>query len=322
MSTPTRILILDDYQGTSLDCADWSTLADAKVDVLRETLPDDAQRAERMKDYEVIVAMRERTPFSKALLGSLPKLRLLVTTGMRNSSIDMRACAERGVTVCGAPGSAASAGSTAEVAWALILGLAKHVPEGQAAMHAGHWQPQTTMSLPGKTIGIVGLGKLGQQMAKVAAAFGMNVQAWSPNLTPERAAAAGATAVDKKTLFATSDFVTLHLVLSAATAGVVTRDDIAGMRSTAYFINTSRAGLVESGALFEALKAGKIAGAGLDVFDTEPVQADDPLLTLPNVLASPHVGYVTDDNLRAFYGNAVRAIGAWQSGAPINVLGV
>lgn len=317
-----RILILDDYQNAALDSADWKQLVGTEVDVLHETLPNDAQRASRFEPYDVIVAMRERTPFSASLITALPRLKLLVTTGMTNSAIDINACAAHGVTVCGAPGSKYSAGSTVEVAWALVLGLMKHVLAGHEAMQQGHWQPFVCESLEGKMLGVVGLGKLGTRMARVAQAFGMRVQAWSPHLTAERATATlpNVTSVDKHTLFSTSDVVSLHLMLGSSTEGIVERSDFAVMQRSSYFINTARAALVAPGALLDALRAKELAGAGIDVFDKEPAPIEEPLLHLPNVLASPHVGYVTDDNLRAFYGNAIRVIAAWQNGTPIRVL--
>ena len=314
-----RILILDDYQRAATGLADWGRLG-AQVDALHDTPADDDTRAARFAGYQVIVAMRERTPFSAALLRRLPDLRLLVTTGMANAAIDMPACAAAGITVCGAPGSKASAGATAEMAWALILALAKRlVPSGQA-LHEGRWQPLMAQSLAGRTLGLVGLGRLGERMARIGAAFGMRVVAWSPHLTPERAAAGGAEALDKATLFATADVVSIHLVLAESTRAIVDRAALEAMQPHAFIVNTSRGPLIDGEALLQVLRAGRIAGAGLDVFDTEPLPPDHPLLALPNVLPSPHLGYVTDDNLRAFYRHAVDAIAAWSAGAPIRVL--
>lgn len=314
-----RVLVLDDYQAVASGCADWRSLG-ATVDFLHDTPRSDAERAERFCGYPVIVAMRERTPFGAALLRALPRLRLLVTTGMGNAAIDMEACRAQGVAVCGAPGSKASAGATAELAWALILGLFKRLPALDHATRQGRWQPEVTQSLEGKVLGIVGLGRLGQRMAAVGRAFGMQVLAWSPHLTPERAAAAGAQYADKAALFAQADVVSLHLVLGEATRGTVGAAELSAMRPSAYLVNTARAALVDSTALLRALQSRAIAGAGLDVFEHEPLPLHDPLLSLPNVLLSPHVGYVTGDNLHAFYANAVRAIAAWQAGAPIRVL--
>ena len=314
-----RILILDDYQHAALALADWNSLG-TRPDVLHDTAPDDDTRAALFAPYEVIVAMRERTPFSAALLARLPALRLLVTTGMGNASIDMQAAAAAGVTVCGAPGSQRSALATAEMAWALILALAKRLVPSQEALRAGRWQPEMAQSLAGRTLGLVGLGRLGQRMATIGTAFGMRVVAWSPHLTPERAAAGGAEAVDKHTLFATADVVSVHMVLAASTRSIVDRAALEAMPAHAFIVNTSRGPLIDRDALIDILRAGRIAGAGLDVFHTEPLPADDALLALPNLLASPHMGYVTDDNLRAFYRHAIDAIAAWRAGAPIRVL--
>lgn len=314
-----RVLILDDYQQAALGLADWTAL-DAEVHALHRTPADDDERARRFAGYDVIVAMRERTPFQAALLRRLPDLRLLVTTGLANAAIDLTACAAAGVTVCGAPGSKASAGATAEMAWALILALAKRLLPSAQALHEGRWQPHMTQSLSGRTLGLVGLGRLGARMASIGSAFGMRVIAWSPNLTPERASAAGAEAVDKLTLFATADVVSLHLVLAESTRGIVDRAALDAMQPHALLVNTSRGPLVDRQALIDALRDGRIAGAGLDVFHTEPLPADDELLALPGVLASPHLGYVTDDNLRAFYRNAIAAIQAWRIGTPVRVL--
>jgi len=314
-----RIAILDDYQRAARDLADWDRLG-LPVDAHHDTPADDDARAARLAPYAVVVAMRERTPFSAALLARLPALRLLVTTGMANAAIDLDACAAAGVTVCGAPGSAASAGATAELAWTLILALAKRLLPSERALRQGRWQPELARSLSGRTLGLVGLGRLGTRMARIGDAFGMRVVAWSPHLDAERARAAGAEAVDKATLFAEADVVSLHLVLAASTRGIVDRAALRAMRPHALLVNTSRAALVDPDALLETLRAGRIAGAGLDVFATEPLPPDDALRSLPNVLLSPHLGYVTDDNLRAFYGHAVDAIAAWRTGAPIRVL--
>ncbi|MGI4778346.1 MAG: D-2-hydroxyacid dehydrogenase family protein [Janthinobacterium lividum] len=314
-----RILILDDYQRAALGLADWVRLG-AQVDVLDRTPVDDDERVRQFAGYDVLVAMRERTPFSAALVRRLPDLRLLVTTGMVNAAIDLPACTAAGVTVCGAPGSKASAGATAEMAWALILALAKRLLPSAQALHEGRWQPHMAQSLAGRTLGLVGLGRLGTRMAGIGAALGMRVIAWSPNLTPERASAGGAEAVDKQTLFSTADVVSLHLVLADSTRGVVDVAALAAMQPHALLVNTARGALVDRQALLDALRDERIGGAGLDVFHTEPLAADDALLVMSNVLASPHLGYVTEDNMRAFYKNAIAAIEAWRAGAPMRVL--
>lgn len=314
-----KILLLDDYQGRAREWADWSVLPDTQVDVLEHALPDLAARAARLAGYQVIVAMRERTLFSQELIAALPDLQLLVTTGMRNAAIDMAACARRGITVCGAPGSQASVGATAELAWALMLALAKRLPRNRQALLEGHWQPEVTQSLAGRTLGLAGLGKLGQRMALIGQAMGMQTIAWSPHLDAQHAASLGVQAVSKAQLFRRADWLSLHLVLSESTRHIVGADDLAAMQPHAFVINTARAGLIAPGALLQALQAGRIAGAGLDVFDDEPA-THDPLLSLPQVLATPHLGYVTDDNLRAFYAHAIEAVAAWQAGAPVRVL--
>ena len=316
-----KVLILDDYIGVAQQSADWKTLPQGtELQVLRHALANERDRAEAFQRFDVIVAMRERTPFPASLVDALPNLRLLVTTGARNASIDLDACRRRGVVVCSAPGDPIGT-APAELTWALILGLMKRMPAEHQATRRGSWQTGMTQRVAGKRLGVLGLGKLGSEVAKVGLAFGMQVQAWSPNLTEQRAHAAGVSLVDHAALFATSDVVTLHLVLSATTAGIVRRADLKAMKPTAFFVNTSRAGLVKAGALEEALAAGWIAGAGLDVYPTEPLPADDPLCRLDNVILSPHLGYVTPETMAAFYANALAAILAWQAGKPIRVLG-
>jgi phosphoglycerate dehydrogenase-like enzyme len=316
-----KIAILDDYHGVASDYADWATLGpQASVQVFREYLPDGPQRAAALKPFDVIVIMRERTPFPAELINALPSLRLLVTTGLRNNSIDMEACKARGIVVCGAPGAADAVNATAELSWALILGLFKNLCTEDANMRRGQWQTGMPLPLKGKRLGVVGLGKLGSSVAAVGRAFGMDVVAWSPNLTPERAAEGGARCVDKRELFATSDVISVHLILSARTRNVVDADSIAAMKPTAFLVNTSRAGLVDQAALMDALRNKRIAGAGLDVFPVEPLPADDPVRRLDNVVLTPHLGYVSEDNFKVFYANALEAVKAWAAGAPIRVL--
>lgn len=316
-----KIAVLDDYLDSARRLADWESLgAGEQVSFFREYLADDDARAQALAPFDVVVAMRERTPFPAALIERLPRLRLLVTTGMRNNSIDMASCRTRGIDVCGAPGSPDSAGATAELAWALILALFKRIPREHATMVAGGWQSTMPEPLAAKRLGVAGLGNLGQRVARVGQAMGMDVVAWSPNLTDARAAEAGVARVDKHTLFATSDVVSLHLVLGAATCEVVDAEAIAAMKPTAFLVNTSRAGLVDQQALMRALRDGGIAGAGLDVYPEEPLPADDPVRGLPNVVLTPHLGYVTPQNFGAFYCNAVEAIAAWAAGQPIRVL--
>ncbi|MET8976896.1 D-2-hydroxyacid dehydrogenase family protein [Streptomyces sp. NPDC004539] len=315
-----RCAVLDDYQDVALTSADWSALAGrVEVRTLREHIADRDRLVRELADCEIVVAMRERTPFDAELLGRLPKLRLLVTTGMRNASIDLTAAAAQGVTVCG---TASNATPPAELTWALLLGLARQLTvESRAFRENGPWQSTVGLDLAGRTLGLLGLGRLGSQVARVATAFGMDVLAWSQNLTPQRAADAGARlAASKEDLLARSDFVSLHLVLSDRTRGLLGEPELRAMRPHALLVNTSRAAIVDRAALVRALREGWIAGAGLDVFETEPLPADDPLRTLPNVLATPHLGYVTERNYRTFYGEAVEDIDAFLTGEPVRVL--
>ena len=317
-----QIAILDDYHGVAERYADWTTLGpQAGVQVFRDALPEGvAARAQALKPFDVIVAMRERTGFPAELLAELPQLRLLVTTGMRNNAIDLPACTRQGITVCGAPGSADAVNATAELAWALILALFKRLPEEHDGMRRGLWQTGMPQPLAGKRLGVVGLGKLGQAVARVGQAFDMDVVAWSPNLTDERAAEAGVKRVDKRTLFTTADVASVHLVLSERTRHVIDAETLAAMKPTAFLVNTSRSGLVDHEALLDALRKGRLAGAGLDVFEVEPLPPTDPLRALDNVVLTPHLGYVSQSNFEAFYRNALEAVAAWAAGKPVRVL--
>lgn len=317
-----KIAVLDDYLDVARHMADWSSLGSGlQLTVFTETLPQALhERVAALVGFDVVVAMRERTPFPLELLQQLPRLRLLVTTGMRNLSMDMSACKAQGVVVCGAPGSPQAVAATAELAWAHILGLFKNMAAENHAMRSGLWQTRLPGIVAGKTLGVLGLGKLGQSVALAGKAFGMSVLAYSPHLTDERAAQAGVCRVDKHTLFSRSDVVSLHLVLSASTRGLVDAQSLDAMKASAYLVNTSRAGLVDVAALCRLLKDKKIAGAGLDVYPEEPLAADDPIRQLDNVLLTPHLGYVNPENFRAFYQNAVKAITAWGDGQPIHVL--
>lgn len=314
-----RCVVLDDYQDVALRYADWSVLAGVDVVPVRRHLADQREVVRVLRGAQVVVLMRERTPLPAAVLEQLPDLRLVVTTGMRNASVDLDACRERGVTVCGTSSSSAP---PAELTWALVLGLLRHVPREAAALRTGGpWQSTVGRDLAGATLGVVGLGKIGTRVARVAQAFEMDVVAWSPHLDQERADAAGVRlAADKRDLLFTSDVVTLHLQLSWSTRGIIGAGDLAAMRPEAYLVNTSRAGLVDTDALVSALQQGRLAGAGLDVYDDEPLPADHPLRTLPNVLGLPHLGYVTDANYRRFYGEAVEDVAAWAAGRPVRVL--
>jgi phosphoglycerate dehydrogenase-like enzyme len=315
-----RCAVLDDYQGAALSLADWSPLA-GKVEVhaVREHLADRDRLVAALAGCEIVVAMRERTPFDADLLARLPRLRLLVTTGMRNASIDLAAAAAAGVTVCG---TASSGTAPVELTWALILGLARQLTvESDALRAGGPWQSTVGRDLHGRTLGLLGLGKIGSRVARVATAFGMRVLAWSEHLTAERAAAEGAElAASKEDLLRRSDFVSIHLVLSERTRALLGEAELSVMPPHAYLINTSRAGIVDQAALLRALREGWIAGAGLDVFDIEPLPAGHPLRTLPNVLATPHLGYVTEGNYRTYYTQAVEDISAFLAGRPLRLL--
>lgn len=303
-----------------MSVADWTPLRDqVDVEVFGEHIDDEDTLADVLSDHEIVVLMRERTPFRRSLLERLPKLRLLVTTGMRNASVDVAAAAERGVVVTGTGGLVTP---TVELTWALILNLARHVTAENAALRTGgHWQHTLGTDLAGARLGVVGLGNIGSRVARIGVAFGMDVQAWSANLTYERAAEVGARlAASKAELLKTSDVVTVHLVLSDRTRGLLGEDELALLRPSAYLVNTSRAAIVDQAALLDTLRAGRIAGAGLDVFDTEPLPAEHPFRSLPNVLATPHLGYVTQGSYRIFYAEVVEDIAAFLAGAPIRTL--
>ena len=312
----TKIAVLDDYQGVALRLAEWERLG-ADVVVLSEPIGDEEAVAERLAEFPVIVAMRERTPFPDSLLRRLPKLELLVTTGMRNAAIDLDAAAESGVVVCGTP---SPGHATAELTFAMILALARGLVDEVSSVRSGGWQAGLGRDLRGAKLGVVGLGRLGAQIAGFGDAFGMNVIAWSENLTAERAAEVGVQLVDKPTLFADSDFVTVHLRLSPRTRGLIGRSQLARMKPTAYLVNTSRGPIVDSDALLEAVRSGGIAGAAIDVFDEEPLPVDHPYRSEPNILATPHIGYVTEQTYRIFYEAVVEDIEAWLSGEPVRVL--
>ena len=319
MST-LRCAVLDDYQNVALSCANWAAVTDrVDVRVLNRHVGEQDELVSLIGDCEIVVIMRERTPITRSLLTRLPRLRLLVTTGMRNASIDLVAAHEHGVTVCG---TASRSEPPAELTWALILGLARHVVQESDSFRAnGEWQRTIGTDLHGRTLGIVGLGNIGSRVARVGAAFDMRVLAWSQNLTAERARAAGAErTASKEDLLAQSDFVTIHLVLSGRTRGLIGTTELKRMKPTAHLINTSRAAIVDQQALVQALREGWIAGAGLDVFEQEPPAADDPLRSLPNVLATPHLGYVSRENYRTYYGEAVEDIAAFLAGSPVRVL--
>lgn len=314
-----RIAIIDDFQSVALSVADWSPVqARAEVVVFHDHRPQPDQLVERLREFEIIMVMRERTAFPRAVLERLPKLKLLCTSGMGNRSIDMAAARERGIVVCGTDGGSMP---TAELAWGLILGLARHIPEEDRATRAGAWQTTLGIGLAGKTLGVLGLGKLGAQVAKIGLAIGMKVIAWSQNLTEERCRAVGITkAASKDDLLARSDVVTIHLVLSDRTRGLIGTREFAAMKPTAFLVNTSRGPIVDQAALIEALQTKRIAGAGLDVYDVEPLPADSPMRRLPNAIITPHLGYATLDNYRDYFGRTIENITAFLDGMPRRVI--
>src|SRR5690348_9872871 len=286
-----RLSILDDYQGVALDMADWSAVRDRGVEIAVERFPfadeDDVVRS--LADSEIVAAMRERTAFPKRIVERLPKLKLLITTGMRNASFDMAALKERGVTVCGTGGPGGGNEDTAELAWGLILGAARRIAEDHAFMRQGGWQTRVGHRLAGKTIGLLGLGRLGSAVARVGLAFGMKAIAWSQNLTAEKAGEQGVTRVEKDDLFRQADVLSVHLVLSQRSRGLVGAREIGLMKPSAILVNTSRGPIVDIEAAMAALKSGKLAYAGFDVYDKEPLPVDHPLRNCPNVILTPHI---------------------------------
>lgn len=314
-----KIAILDDYQNVALGLADWASLGpDAEITVFNRNLATEGEAAAALENFDVLVLMRERMAMPASLIERLPKLSLIVVTGGRTRTIDMDAATARGITICHThPGESPMA--TPELAWGLILSVARSIPQEHARVRDGRWQETIGLSIGDKTLGLVGLGKLGSRMAPIARAFGMKVIAWSQNLTDERAAEVGVTRVDKETLFREADVVSLHLVLSERSRGIVGAKEIGLMKKGAILVNTSRGPLVDQGALVAALKEGHIR-AGLDVYDEEPLPADHPLRAAPNAVTTPHLGYVTEGAYAAFYRDAVEDIAAWRAGSPVRVL--
>jgi len=317
-----RLSILDDYQGVALDMADWSAVRGRGVEIAVERFPfaDENDVVRSLADSEIVAAMRERTPFPKRVVDRLPKLKLLITTGMRNASFDMAALKERGVTVCGTGGPGGGNEDTAELAWGLILGAARRIAEDHAFMRQGGWQTRIGHRVGGKTIGLLGLGRLGSAVARVGLAFGMKAIAWSQNLTAEAAAAKGVERVEKDELFRRSDILSVHLVLSDRSRGLVGKREIGLMKQSAILVNTSRGPICDTEALIEALKAGRLAYAGLDVYDQEPLPIGHPLRQAPNVILTPHIGYVTDENYRSSYPQIVENITGFLDGKPVRVI--
>jgi phosphoglycerate dehydrogenase-like enzyme len=315
---PARVVILDDYQDVARRFGPWDRLGDRiELTVLTEHITDTDVLADTLAGAEIVVAMRERTPFPRGLLERLDDLRLLVTTGRRNASIDVAAARDEGIVVSG---TGIPARPTTELTWGLILSLVRHIPQEDARLRAGGWQHTVGNDLAGRTLGVIGLGRQGSGVATVGLAFEMNVIAWSQNLQAEDAAAIGVTAVTKDELLATADVVTLHLVLSDRSRGTIGAAELAAMKRSAYLVNTSRGPLVDEQALLAALNDGIIAGAALDVYDEEPLPADHPLRSAPNTVLTPHLGYVSEGTYEIFYGDAVEDIQAYLDGAPIRVI--
>jgi phosphoglycerate dehydrogenase-like enzyme len=313
-----RVAVLDDYQGVATRFL-GAPGDGVEVEVLRAHLADEDELVARLAGFDAVVAMRERTPFPARVLARLPTLRLLVTTGMANAAIDVEAATALGVTVCGT-GSRGS--STAELTLGLLLALARRIPQEDAALRAGAWQTSLGVGLDGKTLGVVGLGRIGGRVATVALALGMEVVAWSENLTAERAAEVGVTRSGSlRGLLEAADAVTIHLRLGDRTRGLLGRAELAAMKQTALLVNTSRGPIVDTEALVEALHAGTIAGAALDVYDEEPLPAGHPLLAAPNTVLTPHLGYVADDAYAVFYAEAAEDVRAFLAGEPVRVLG-
>ena len=312
-----RIAVLDDYQYAAATYADWSRLPEpVEVAEFADHVEGDAL-VTRLAPFDVVVAMRERTPFPRSVLERLPNLKLLVTTGAKNVAIDVAAAAEHGITVCG---TGAHPSGTAELTWALILAVARHLPEEDRSIRAGGWQQTVGTDLAGGTLGVLGLGRLGERVARIGLAFGMDVVAWSQNLTDERAAEVGVRRVEKHALLETADVVTIHLQLSDRTRGLIGARELQLMKPSAILVNTSRGPIVDEAALVHALRDGVIAGAGLDVFDTEPLPRHHPLRDLRRAVLTPHLGYVTENTYEVFYGQAVEDVAAWMAGDPIRVI--
>ena len=304
-----KVAILDDYQNVALEMADWSSVAQrAEITVFTDHVGDPDAVVDRLTPFDVIFVMRERTPLPREILERLPRLKMIASTGPSNASIDMTAAKDFGIRVGTTGGSVAS---TVELTWALILGAARSLVAESRSVHRGGWQTSVGCELSGKVLGVLGLGRIGTQVARIGGAFGMDVIAWSQNLTAEAASYAGVRYVSRDTLFRTSDVLTIQLKLSERSRGLVGPAELAAMKPTALLVNTSRGPIVDEAALIDALRARTIAGAALDVFDTEPLPAGHPLRTLDNVLATPHIGYVADESYRIFFHDAVAAISDW-----------
>ena len=317
--TRLRCAILDDYLNLALSVADWSKVKD-RVDltVFNQPFASPEDAANALKDFEIICAMRERTPFPRAMFARLPNLKLLITSGLRNNSIDMEAAKEKQVVLCGTHW---PRDPTAPLTMGLILELTRNIGRESARMHAGEpWQKFVGTEIEGKTLGVVGLGKLGAKVSGLAKAFGMNVIAWSPNLTPERCKEVGVTYATREELFSSADIITVHVVLSQRSRGLVGAADLARMKPTSYLVNTARGPIIDETALLETLKARKIAGAAVDVFSVEPLPIDHPFRKLDNLVLTPHLGYATLETFTAHYNQMVEGIDAWFKGEPVRRL--
>lgn len=314
-----KAAILDDYQNVALKMTDWSSVAkDVEVKVFSTPLGDDDAVIKALQGFAIVNMMRERTPFTRKVIEGLPDMKLLITTGARNNSIDLKAAAERGVTVCGTGG---FGNPTASIAVGLMLELTRHIGFENARLKAGApWQTTIGQDVEGMTLGVLGLGKLGQRVAATAKTLGMNVIAWSQNLTPEQAQEAGADYVSKENLFSKADIVSIHVVLSDRSRGLVGAKELGLMKKTAYLVNTARGPIVDEKALIAALNSKSIAGAGLDVFDVEPLPLDHPFRKMDNVVLTPHLGYVSERNYRVLYSGVVEDIRAWLDGKPVRLL--
>jgi D-3-phosphoglycerate dehydrogenase len=314
-----KAAILDDYQNVALKMTDWSSVAkDVEVKVFSTPLGDDDAVIKALQGFAIVNMMRERTPFTRKVIEGLPDMKLLITTGARNNSIDLKAAAERGVTVCGTGG---FGNPTASIAVGLMLELTRHIGFENARLKTGApWQTTIGQDVEGMTLGVLGLGKLGQRVAATAKTLGMNVIAWSQNLTPEQAQEAGADYVSKEDLFSKADIVSIHVVLSDRSRGLVGAKELGLMKKTAYLVNTARGPIVDEKALIAALNSKSIAGAGLDVFDVEPLPLDHPFRKMDNVVLTPHLGYVSERNYRVLYSGVVEDIRAWLDGKPVRLL--
>ncbi|MET0699278.1 MAG: D-2-hydroxyacid dehydrogenase family protein [Mycobacterium sp.] len=304
-----KVAILDDYQNVALTTADWSPVgARADITVFNDHLSDPDEVVERLAPFAALCVMRERTPLPRSILERLPNLKMIASTGPGNASIDYDAAEELGIRI---DNTGYTSTPTIELTWALIMASARNIVDEVASVRAGGWQTSVGRELHGRRLGILGLGRIGREIARIGTAFGMEVLAWSQHLTPDQAEEAGAIWVPKEALFAQSDIITIHLVLSKRTRGLIGADELAAMKPTSWLVNTSRGPIVDESALLDALQRNSIGGAALDTYDTEPLPADHPLRSLPNALATPHIGYVAEDLYRTFYGDAAVSIADW-----------